>query len=163
MDNHNIIRQFQNLRVFQNSKFVSMDELVQDLANALEESAQPSSSRGHMASSRRQLKKKKGRRRRTDTGNVSEASESSVDETLRDYFESITQMSDSDDLALSHQVARLSLPTDANLVPSVESDSVNENFSPIRPQRRRKKYKTMAVDIESGVNRPEFYYTRVQI
>ncbi|KAK3092484.1 hypothetical protein FSP39_003452 [Pinctada imbricata] len=127
-----------------------MDELVQDLAHALEESAQPSTSRSHTSIVKRHHKKRKGKKRRTviEGGNMSEASESSIDEAFRDYIESIAQMSDSDDLALSHQVARLSLPPDTTLVPSVESDSVNENFSPIRPQRRRKKYKTMAVDVD---------------
>lgn len=89
MDHHNIVRQFQNLRVYSNSRLVSMDELVQDLANALEESASNVKSTSHSISNKRQYKKKKGKKRRPlllDCGNISEASESSYDEALRDYF-----------------------------------------------------------------------------
>ncbi|XP_048738096.2 G patch domain-containing protein 2-like [Ostrea edulis] len=150
MDHHNIVRQFQNLRVYSNSRLMGMDELVKDLANALEESASPVKSSNHSFSNKRQYKKRKGKKRRPlllGCGNISEASESSIDETLRDYFENFTQNSDSDDI---EKITRLSMPLNSNFVPIVESDSVNEStFSPSRPQRRRKKYKTMAVDSES--------------
>lgn len=78
-----------------------MDELVQDLANALEESASNVKSTSHSISNKRQYKKKKGKKRRPlllDCGNISEASESSYDEALRDYFGNLTRNSDSDDI-----------------------------------------------------------------
>lgn len=150
MDHHNIVRQFQNLRVYSNSRLVSMDELVQDLANALEESASNAKSSNHSMTSKRQCKKRKGKKRRPillDCGNISEASESSYDEALRDYFGNLTRNSDSDDI---EKITRLSMPLSSNFIATVESDSVNEStISPSRPQRRRKKYKSMAVDSES--------------
>lgn len=151
MDHHNIVRQFQNLRVYSNSRLVSMDELVQDLANALEESASNVKSTSHSISNKRQYKKKKGKKRRPlllDCGNISEASESSYDEALRDYFGNLTRNSDSDDI---EKITRLSMPITSSFIPSVESDSVNEStISPLRPQRRRKKYKSMAIDSETN-------------
>lgn len=153
MEGH-IVKEFQNLRVFSNNKFVRMDELVQDLASALEETArstkpQARESQPSGSSSKRCSRKRKGKKRRTfivDGGNISEASESSVEEALKDYMENIIQQSDSDDIGMSSTVARLTMPLNFNYVPSVESDSVTETFSPRRPQRRRKKYKSMAVD-----------------
>lgn len=155
MDHHNIVRQFQNLRVYSNSRLVSMDELVQDLANALEESASNVKSTSHSISNKRQYKKKKGKKRRPlllDCGNISEASESSYDEALRDYFGNLTRNSDSDDI---EKITRLSMPITSSFIPSVESDSVNEStISPLRPQRRRKKYKSMAIDSETNCMKP---------
>lgn len=155
MDHHNIVRQFQNLRVYSNSRLVSMDELVQDLANALEESASNVKSTSHSISNKRQYKKKKGKKRRPlllDCGNISEASESSYDEALRDYFGNLTRNSDSDDI---EKITRLSMPITSSFIPSVESDSVNEStISPLRPQRRRKKYKSMAIDSETNRMKP---------
>lgn len=130
-----------------------MDQLVQDLTNALEESSKsPKSHGGELllhASLRRCPKKRRERKRRSHAhdGIVrSEASESSLDEALRDYMESVAQLSDSDDMVLAHHITRLTMPLSGNFVPQVESDSVNENISPMRPQRRRKKYKSMAID-----------------
>lgn len=155
MDHHNIVRQFQNLRVYSNSRLVSMDELVQDLANALEESASNVKSTSHSISNKRQYKKRKGKKRRPlllDCGNISEASESSYDEALRDYFGNLTRNSDSDDI---EKITRLSMPITSSFIPSVESDSVNEStISPLRPQRRRKKYKSMAIDSETDSMKP---------
>ncbi|XP_062579376.1 G patch domain-containing protein 2-like [Saccostrea cucullata] len=151
MDHHNIVRQFQNLRVYSNSRLVSMDELVQDLANALEESTSPVKNSNHSVTTKRPYKKRKGKKRRTlllDCGNMSETSASSYDEALRDYFENFTRKSDSDDDI--GKITRLSMPLNSNFMQSVESDSVNESIiSPLRPQRRRKKYKAMATDSES--------------
>lgn len=145
---------FERLRVFSNS-IGNMDDLVHDLSIALEDAASHKRSKsdgGHGASSsstRRHPRKRRGRRKRhqPDTGNMSEASQSSIDEAIKDYMENCAQ-SDSDDLAIAHHIVRLTMPLNINYVPSqVESDSVNEcMFSPIRPQRRRKKYKSMAID-----------------
>ena len=146
---------FERLRVFSNS-IGKMDDLVQDLSLALEDAASHRHSKsdgGHGASSssvRRHPRKRRGRRRRhpTDVCNLSESSQSSINEALKDYMENCAQQSDSDDLALAKHIVRLTMPLSGNYVPSqVESDSVNESmFSPVRPQRRRKKYKSMAID-----------------
>ena len=151
---NNIVTDFERLRVF-SSSIGKMDDLVHDLSLALEDAASHKRSKsdgGHGASSsnsRRLPRKRKGRRKRhqPDIGNMSEASQSSIDEAIKDYMENIAQ-SDSDDLAIAHHIVRLTMPLNINYVPSqVESDSVNESiFSPIRPQRRRKKYKSMAID-----------------
>lgn len=149
---------FERLRVF-SSSIGKMDDLVHDLSMALEDVASHKRSKsdgGHGASSstmRRHPRKKKGRRKRhqPETGNMSEASQSSIDEAIKDYMENCVQ-SDSDDLAIAHHIVRLTMPLSINYIPSqVESDSVNEcMFSPIRPQRRRKKYKSMAIDPDPG-------------
>lgn len=151
---NNIVNDFERLRMF-SSSIGKMDDLVHDLSLALEDAASHKRSKsdgGHGASSsssRRHPRKRRGRRKRhfPDTGNISEASQSSIDEAIKDYMENCAQ-SDSDDLAIAHHIVRLTMPLNINYVPSqVESDSVNEcMFSPIRPQRRRKKYKTMAID-----------------
>ena len=151
---NNIVTDFERLRVFSNS-IGKMDDLVHDLSVALEDAASHKRSKsdgGHGASSsstRRQPRKRRGRRKRhqPDNGNMSETSVSSIDEAIKDYIENCAH-SDSDDLAMAHHIVRLTMPLSINYVPTqVESDSVNESlFSPIRPQRRRKKYKTMAID-----------------
>jgi hypothetical protein len=151
---NNIVNDFERLRMF-SSSIGKMDDLVHDLSLALEDAASHKRSKsdgGHGASSsstRRHPRKRRGRRKRhiPDTGNISEASQSSIDEAIKDYMENCAQ-SDSDDLAIAHHIVRLTMPLNINYVPSqVESDSVNECiFSPIRPQRRRKKYKSMAID-----------------
>lgn len=153
-----ILTDFEKLRVFSNTQVADMDDLVHDLSLALEDAAnnrRAKSDGGHGAASvstRKHPRKRRGRRRRhqADNGNMSEASQSSFDEALKDYMENIVQHSDSDDLALAQRIVRLTMPLSGNYVPAqVESDSVNENmFSPVRPQRRRKKYKTMAIDPE---------------
>ncbi|KAL5009309.1 hypothetical protein ScPMuIL_014890 [Solemya velum] len=151
---NNIVKEFKNLHVFTSCTFVKMDQLVQDLTNALEESSK--SPKGHggelllHASLRRCPKKRRERKRSHARDGIvrSEASESSLDEALRDYMESVAQLSDSDDMVLAHHITRLTMPLSGNFVPQVESDSVNENISPMRPQRRRKKYKSMAIDLD---------------
>ncbi|XP_059484055.1 G patch domain-containing protein 2-like isoform X2 [Neocloeon triangulifer] len=137
-----------------------MEAMVQDLSVALEES---SSARRH-----RTL----GRRRARSTGNLpqacgdlSEQSSSSLEETFRSKGVSSFHQSDSDEGSPTphggHRT-RLQMPAIAlksrrtNGAPSrhmncIESDSVNENFSPIRPTTRRKrKFKRMAIDPEIG-------------
>ncbi|XP_046364324.2 G patch domain-containing protein 2-like [Haliotis rufescens] len=155
---HSIVKDFQNLRVFSNRNIIRMDELVQDLTNALEES-----SKGHKSQTenlapgifaRRMHKKRRGKRRRSDPsplwkcGTISEASESSIDEALKDYIDTVALLSDSDDIS-PRRIHRLTVPL-TDPTPPVESDSVTENVSPIRPQRRRRKFKSMALDSPSA-------------
>lgn len=161
MENH-IVKEFQNLRVFSKRQYLGMDELVQDLTNALEETAYTPKhgSKDNMLSAKRQCKKRKGKKRRTyviDGGNISEASESSLEEAIKDYIENVAQQSDSDDVNVTERVARLTMPLSSNFVPTVESDSVTETFSPTRPQRRRKKFqlKPMIVDSVSPPSYPQ--------
>ncbi|KAL8598275.1 hypothetical protein ACOMHN_035225 [Nucella lapillus] len=156
---NNIVQDFQNLRVFSNHNNNRMDELVQDLSNALEESAKscPRSSCTQEnaissgAVARRYHKRRRGARRATcnlygKRGTLSEASESSVEEAGRDHLDnSVVTHSDSDDMSLAYPKQRLKVPM-SEPVPPVESDSFTENLSPMRPQRRRRRFKHMAVD-----------------
>lgn len=157
-----IIQGIKRLRVLTPYDYDNMDELVQDLSNALEES-----SYSRLSPS----KVKKGRswkRRSKSTGNlitlgssvpkssaVSEDSESSLDDRIRyrmDYSANGSQpQSDSDDIKPTryhhHQLTSWRhCPTNM-----VESDSVNENFHPARQHRRKRKFKRMAVDPQPGV------------
>ncbi|XP_046383805.1 G patch domain-containing protein 2 isoform X2 [Ischnura elegans] len=132
----------------------TMEALVEDLSHALEESAGSSSNR-----------RRWGLRRKTrSTGNLtmafrghSDDSSSSIGDFLlsRDKGVSSFHQSDSDEMSPSpdvqHRLAPLSLQprksTNSAHGNFVESDSVNENFSPIRPSTKRKrKFKRMAVD-----------------
>ncbi|GFO10218.1 G patch domain-containing protein 2-like [Plakobranchus ocellatus] len=154
----NIVKDFENLKVFVQRNFIKMDELVQDLTSALEETAhmsRPGNSQAEGANSgscsRRYVKKRRGIRRTSANnyyykrGTISEASESSVDEQpVRDYAGNVIH-SDSDDLAACHRIPKLTVPV-VDPVPAVESDSFTENLSPLRPQRRRRKFKNMVVD-----------------
>ncbi|XP_041354278.1 G patch domain-containing protein 2-like [Gigantopelta aegis] len=159
MDN-SIVNEFENLRMFsKRTKLLRMDELVQDLTLALEETMKGQKSSqsenltpGTMA--RRLQKKRKGKRQRSNPnsiwncGVISEASESSLDEALKDYIDTVAQLSDSDDITMARNVHRLTVPI-SDPIPPVESDSVTENFSPMRPPRRRRKFKSMAFDSSS--------------
>uniref|UniRef100_A0A0B6ZQQ2 Uncharacterized protein n=1 Tax=Arion vulgaris TaxID=1028688 RepID=A0A0B6ZQQ2_9EUPU len=154
----NIVKDFENLRVFAQKNFIRMDELVQDLTTALEETAhvgRPGISQAEGTNSstypRRYVKKRRGIRRSSANsyywkrGTISEASESSVDEhPITDYAGNVIH-SDSDDLAACLRIPKRTVPL-IDSVPPVESDSFTENLSPLRPQRRRRKFKTMAVD-----------------
>ncbi|XP_069988004.1 G patch domain-containing protein 2-like isoform X2 [Penaeus vannamei] len=125
-----------------------MDALVSDLSHALDESQLPQYHR-----------KRRGFKRRAKLANnlslssshaLSEDSSSSIGEVLlsQDNKSSIP-LTDSDDMSpppeprlrtqlLTHHRATSNL---------VESDSVNENFSPVRPHNRRKrKCKRLALD-----------------
>ncbi|XP_071440652.1 G patch domain-containing protein 2 isoform X2 [Hetaerina americana] len=131
-----------------------MEALVVDLTHALEETARSS------ISNRRRW----GLRRRTrSTGNLtmafrgqSDDSSSSIGDFMsRDKGVSSFHQSDSDEMSPSpdvqHRLAPLSLQprksTNSAHGNFVESDSFNENFSPIRPNTKRKrKFKRMAVD-----------------
>ncbi len=152
MDN-SIVKEFQKLHVLNTYNFERMDELVQDLTNALEETARTSKSK-HIDNSvyySRRCKKRRSRKRRPpgsgkDGGNLSEASESSIDEALKDYMETVFQQSDSDDLVAARRLSSLPLANLSHALSLAESDSVTENFSPMRLHRRRRKCKRMAID-----------------
>lgn len=153
------MRDFENLRVFAKRNQIVMDELVQDLTTALEESATGTRSNNLQAMDgaecnsktlpKRYVKKRRGIRRSSSNnlywnrGTISEASESSVDETGRDPVRGVIH-SDSDDLS-SCRIPKLALSM-VDVVPPVESDSFTENLSPLRPQRRRRKFRSMAID-----------------
>lgn len=131
---------------------MKMEALVQDLSNALEESSSRLSSRRRWGL----------RRRARSTGNLptachryqSDDSSSSIGELMlsRDKGLSSLHQSDSDDVistAVHRQLTPLTRKTRpvAHLHGNIESDSFNENFSPIHPNTRRKrKFKRMAVD-----------------
>ncbi|KAF0300462.1 G patch domain-containing protein 2-like [Amphibalanus amphitrite] len=133
----------------------SMEALVRDLSHALEES----SSSSH--------RRRRGWRRRSRSAGTlsgappraySEDSGSSVGEAHLSTERQISsvQVSDSDEMVstagiLSHsrRTQRHRLSATACLAgPLGESDSVNENFSPARLQRRKRKLKRMALDSE---------------
>ncbi|XP_037073508.1 G patch domain-containing protein 2-like [Pollicipes pollicipes] len=133
----------------------SMEALVRDLSHALEESSSSSHRR-----------RRGWRRRSRSAGNLtgapprtySEDSGSSVGEAHLSTERQISsvQVSDSDEMVssagiLSHsrRSQRHRLAAAAGLAgPMAESDSVNENFSPARLQRRKRKLKRMALDGE---------------
>ena len=154
---NSIVKDFQNLRVLSSYDFHKMDKLVQDLTNALEDtSRQQKTAVSTSALPRKCCKKRRSRKYRTcskPSGNISEASESSLDEQIKDYIETIVQHSDSDDLhmmAAAQEMTSAALPLTFPMCPA-ESDSVNENISPARPHRRRRRFKRMAVDLPPGV------------
>lgn len=165
---NNIVQDFQNLRVFSNHNTNRMDELVHDLSLALEETAKCGPRAGNChenavtsgAVTRRYHKRRRGARRAAASlyrkrGFISEASESSVDEVVRVTIDSrVVTHSDSDDLSLAYPKQRLSVPA-TEPVPPIESDSFTENLSPLRPQRRRRRYKHMAVDAFNAMGQPD--------
>lgn len=133
---------------------IKMEALVQDLSTALEESSCTASSRRRWGL----------RRRARSTGNLptttchktqSDESTSSVEPVLsRDRGMSSLHQSDSDDIGPTAGVHRHLAPFSlqakkvAHLHGNIESDSFNENFSPVHPNTRRKrKFKRMAVDV----------------
>ncbi|XP_064621863.1 G patch domain-containing protein 2-like [Lineus longissimus] len=154
-----IVNDFKKLRVFTPFDFIKMDELVHDLSTALEESSKQQKTKSSESvcaaymNSRKMQKKKRGKKRRSlqsavlEYGMISEASESSLDEALKDYLENVVaHQSDSDEFTRTHRMTALQDSETANMMAMVESDSVTENFSPLRPHRRRRRFKRMAVD-----------------
>ena len=152
---------FENLQVLASCDFQKMDRMVQDLTNALEETEKPSpksprvhahvttASKKHVCVGKKRLcKKRKSTQNIWECGNLSEASESSLDEAFRDYIESVPRGSDSDEFVFTVNRLQL-LASFANTALSLaESDSFNETISPMRvqAQRRRRRLKRMAVD-----------------
>ncbi|XP_029900166.1 G patch domain-containing protein 2-like isoform X2 [Myripristis murdjan] len=150
-----------------------MDELVQDLVSALEQTSEQSKL-GELweemvlspLHQRRQIRRRRGRKRRCDSSLyplehrhcLSEASESSLDEAARDCRENTTvapstttasaaNCSDSDDMIVTsrwHPFTSGSAKTRQHSWP--ESDSFTEN-TPGRPLRRRRKVKRMTSDV----------------
>ncbi|KAE8741755.1 hypothetical protein FOCC_FOCC012703 [Frankliniella occidentalis] len=128
---------------------VRMEALVNDLSHALEETTCSSNNRKRWGLCRRAR----------STGNLHLAfhatqsdDSDSISEALlnRDRGHSSLHQSDSDDMSPARQVATFNLRTRHVLphIHALESDSVNENFSPIRPStRRRRKLKRMAIDV----------------
>ncbi|XP_035691378.1 G patch domain-containing protein 2-like [Branchiostoma floridae] len=159
---------------------VNMEELIQDLTCALEETSKSKEDlepegevEGACAASpcqirRRQARKRRGRKRRSDPnpiweyGNISEASESSLDEALKDYMENVTQQQeddhDSDDLIMAKRLLSLNFNSTASNRHSFhsESDTFTDSYSKVRSARpsRRRKYKRMAVDPQGTVGSP---------
>ncbi|KAM3871353.1 G patch domain-containing protein 2-like [Diretmus argenteus] len=150
-----------------------MDELVQDLVSALEQTSEQSKL-GELweemvlspLQQRRQIRRRRGRKRRCDSSLyplehrrcLSEASESSLDEAAKDCREnaamapstttaSAANCSDSDDMIVTnrwHSFTSGSAKTRQHSWP--ESDSFTEN-TPGRPLRRQRKVKRMTSDV----------------
>ncbi|XP_061853662.1 G patch domain-containing protein 2-like isoform X6 [Colius striatus] len=142
-----------------------MDELVHDLASALEQTSEQTKLDElweEMALSprqqRRQLRKRRGRKRRSDFTHqaehaccYSEASESSLDEAVKDCREVLTaNFSDSDDTAVVKRHPALSATLRSKQHSWHESDSFTEN-APCRPLRRRRKVKRVTSEVAASL------------
>ncbi|XP_055667928.1 G patch domain-containing protein 2-like isoform X7 [Falco peregrinus] len=142
-----------------------MDELVHDLASALEQTSEQNKLDElweEMALSprqqRRQLRKRRGRKRRSDFTHqaehaccYSEASESSLDEAVKDCREVLTaNFSDSDDMAVVKRHPALSATLRSKQHSWHESDSFTEN-APCRPLRRRRKVKRVTSEVAASL------------
>ncbi|XP_067844986.1 G patch domain-containing protein 2 isoform X1 [Heptranchias perlo] len=149
----------------------AMEELVHDLVSALEETSEHTrgcaefgdeASRSSAACLlKRQARKRRGRKRRSDTGHhiwehghcMSEGSESSLDEAIRDYREN-NNYSDSDDhLIVAKRLSSLNVTAVRGKRHSWhESDSVTDSNLGGRSLRRRRKVKRMAIDPPAEVS-----------
>ncbi|KAL1791259.1 G patch domain-containing protein 2-like isoform X2 [Sigmodon hispidus] len=143
-----------------------MDELVHDLASALEQTSEQNKLGElweEMALSprqqRRQLRKRRGRKRRSDFSHLaehaccfSEASESSLDEATKDCREValLTNLSDSDDTMMTKRHPALSAIIRSKQHSWHESDSFTEN-APCRPLRRRRKVKRVTSEVAASL------------
>ncbi|XP_023558137.1 G patch domain-containing protein 2-like isoform X6 [Octodon degus] len=143
-----------------------MDELVHDLASALEQTSEQNKLGElweEMALSprqqRRQLRKRRGRKRRSDFTHLaehaccySEASESSLDEAIKDCREvaPVTNFSDSDDTMVAKQHPALNAIVKNKQHSWPESDSFTEN-APCRPLRRRRKVKRVTSEVAASL------------
>lgn len=143
-----------------------MDELVHDLASALEQTSEQNKLGElweEMALSprqqRRQLRKRRGRKRRSDFTHLaehtccySEASESSLDEALKDCREMapVTNFSDSDDTMVVKRHPALNAVVKSKQHSWHESDSFTEN-APCRPLRRRRKVKRVTSEVAASL------------
>ena len=91
--------------------------------------------------------------------NVSDGLDSSTSDSPArpDYMETIARLSDSDDMipkkgsGSGTGLPRISVPSSVQFA---ESDSVTENWTPMRPQRRRKHFRRMAVDLPETAVKP---------
>ncbi|KAM9202632.1 LOW QUALITY PROTEIN: G patch domain-containing protein 2-like [Dugong dugon] len=143
-----------------------MDELVHDLASALEQTSEQNKLGElweEMALSprqqRRQLRKRRGRKRRSDFTHLaehtccySEASESSLDEAIKDCREvaPVTNFSDSDDTMVAKRHPALNTIVKSKQHSWHESDSFTEN-APCRPLRRRRKVKRVTSEVAASL------------
>ncbi|KAM8782471.1 G patch domain-containing protein 2-like isoform 3-T5 [Rhynchonycteris naso] len=143
-----------------------MDELVHDLASALEQTSEQNKLGElweEMALSprqqRRQLRKRRGRKRRSDFTHLaehtccySEASESSLDEAIKDCREMapVTNFSDSDDTMVAKRHPALNTVVKSKQHSWHESDSFTEN-APCRPLRRRRKVKRVTSEVAASL------------
>ncbi|XP_012872175.1 PREDICTED: LOW QUALITY PROTEIN: G patch domain-containing protein 2-like [Dipodomys ordii] len=143
-----------------------MDELVHDLASALEQTSEQHKL-GELweemtlspRQQRRQLRKRRGRKRRSDFTHLaehtccySEASESSLDETIKDCREvaPATNFSDSDDTMVAKRHPALNALVKSKQHSWHESDSFTEN-APCRPLRRRRKVKRVTSEVAASL------------
>uniref|UniRef100_A0A8C0ST00 G-patch domain containing 2 like n=2 Tax=Canis lupus TaxID=9612 RepID=A0A8C0ST00_CANLF len=143
-----------------------MDELVHDLASALEQTSEQNKLGElweEMALSprqqRRQLRKRRGRKRRSDFTHLaehtccySEASESSLDEAIKDCRElaPVANFSDSDDTMVAKRHPALNAIVKSKQHSWHESDSFTEN-APCRPLRRRRKVKRVTSEVAASL------------
>ncbi|MGH0158707.1 UNVERIFIED_CONTAM: hypothetical protein FKN15_077600 [Acipenser sinensis] len=140
-----------------------MDELVHDLASALEQTSEQNKLEElweEMVLSplqqRRQIRRRRGRKRRCDSSHsleharcFSEASESSLDEAAKDCRENAAaaaNFSDSDDMIVAKRRPSFTSSLKNKQHSWPESDSFTEN-TPGRPLRRRRKVKRMTSDV----------------
>ncbi|KAM9842475.1 G patch domain-containing protein 2-like [Aulostomus maculatus] len=151
-----------------------MDELVQDLVSALEQTSEQSKL-GELweemvlspLHQRRQIRRRRGRKRHRESSLYPlehrrcwiEASESSLDEASKNCWRnttsafSVANCSDSDDMTASNQWHSLMRGPARTRQPSwPESDSFTEN-NPGRPHRRRRKVKRVTSDVTVRLQR----------
>uniref|UniRef100_UPI00398F14D6 G patch domain-containing protein 2 isoform X2 n=1 Tax=Pristiophorus japonicus TaxID=55135 RepID=UPI00398F14D6 len=149
----------------------AMEELVQDLVSALEETSEHTRGCGEFGDEasrssaacllKRQARKRRGRKRRSDTGHhiwehghcMSEGSESSLDEAIRDYRENINYSDSDDHLIVAKRLSSLNVTAVRGKRHSWhESDSVTDSNLGGRSLRRRRKVKRMAIDLPAEVS-----------
>ncbi|GCC23462.1 G patch domain-containing protein 2 isoform X1 [Chiloscyllium punctatum] len=149
----------------------AMEELVHDLVSALEETSEhmrgcpefgDEASRNSAASLlKRQARKRRGKKRRSESGHhiwehghcMSEGSESSFDEAIRDYKENNTYSDSDDHLIVAKRLSSLNVTAIRGKRHSWhESDSVTDSNLGGRSLRRRRKVKRMAVDPPAEVS-----------
>jgi len=170
-----IVEGFQNLHVLPDS--MTVDSLALDLAVALDESSprllrklsfrgiDVAGGGGLPNATRHPVRKRRFKKRKSavpmsmsgSTGgmriaavNVSDGLDSSTSDSPArpDHMDILARLSDSDDMIPNKSsgagLPRISVPSSVQFA---ESDSVTENWTPLRPQRRRKHFRRMAVDV----------------
>jgi len=170
-----IVEGFQNLHVLPDS--VNLDSLALDFAVALDESSprplRKQSLRsidvpgggGQPNATRHPIRKRRFKKRRSAVPmsisgsaggvhiaavNISDGLDSSTSDSPArpDFVDTFARLSDSDDMIPNKSggagMLRISV---SSSVQFAESDSVTENWTPLRPQRRRKHFRRMAVDV----------------
>jgi len=175
-----IVEGFQNLHVLPDS--VNVDSLALDLAVALDESSprplrkqslrgidaaggggQPNATRYPVR--KRRFKKRKSAVPMSVSGcaggvhiaavNVSDGRDNSSSDSpvIREYMDTVARFSDSDDMMPNKGsgtgTLRISVPSSVQFA---ESDSVTENWTALKPQRRRKHFRRMAVDVAESAS-----------